>query len=323
MKKILVFTSGGDAPGMNACIRAVVRSACHYNMEVIGAIRGLEGIIDGNFVALTTDKVANIIQRGGTILQSSRSQRFRTKEGRKIAYEQLINEGVEGIVCIGGDGSYTACSVFFNEYGIPAIGCPGTIDNDIYGTDYTIGFDTAVNTVIDAVDKIRDTAESHSTVFFVEVMGRHSGQIALYSGIAAGAEAIMIPEKEGELEALISRFSAEDKRDKQFSIILVAEGDEMGSALKIATIFKENLPHVDPKTVVLGHIQRGGAPTVNDRILASKLGFEAVTALRNGTYNMAVGIVNNQTCFTPFELAISKQKQILPNLHTLSAILCS
>lgn len=323
MKKILVFTSGGDAPGMNACIRSVVRTACFNNIEVVGALRGLEGIIAGDFVSLTTDKVANIIQRGGTILQSSRSQKFRTKEGREQAYNQLKKDNIEGMVCIGGDGSYTACSVFYEEFGIPAIGCPGTIDNDIYGTDFTIGFDTAVNTVINAVDKIRDTAESHSTVFFVEVMGRHSGQIALYSGIAAGAEAIMIPEKEGELEHLISQFASQNKRDKQFSIILVAEGDEMGSAIKVASIFKERLPHLDPKSVVLGHIQRGGAPTVNDRLLASRLGFEAVNALMSGEKNKAVGLINNQTVFTPFADAISKQKKIHPDMHTLSSILCS
>lgn len=321
MKKIGVFTSGGDSPGMNACIRSVVRTACQNGVEVIGIMEGFQGMIENKFIELKINDVANIIQRGGTILQSSRSQDFRTKAGREKAYQNLEKKGIEGIICIGGDGSYTACKVFFEEFGIPAIGCPGTIDNDIFGTDFTIGFDTAVNTVIDAVDKIRDTAESHRNVFFVEVMGRHSGNIALFSGISAGAESIMLPEVEGEFDTLLEKFKDQDKRKKQFSIIIVAEGDEEGNALSIAARFKNELPDFDPKVTVLGHIQRGGAPTANDRILASRVGNAAVELILKGNKNIAVGIVNQKIQLTTFEEATSHKKSINQDFIRLSEIL--
>jgi len=321
MKRIGVFTSGGDSPGMNACIRAVVRTACQNGVEVVGIKEGLQGMIDGHFKILKTEDVANIMQHGGTILQSSRSKDFRTKEGRSKAFENLQKNGIEGLVCIGGDGSYAACKVFFEEFGIPALGCPGTIDNDIFGTDYTIGFDTAVNTVIDAVDKIRDTAESHRNVFFIEVMGRHSGNIALYAGISAGAESIMMPEVEGEFNKLIQKFRNKSKRKKQFSIIIVAEGDEEGNAMSVAAKFQKEFPDLDPKVTVLGHIQRGGAPSSNDRILASRVGNAAVELLLKGNKNSAVGVVNNQIHVTTFEEAISQKKSINQEFINLSDVL--
>jgi 6-phosphofructokinase 1 len=239
MKKIGVFTSGGDAPGMNACIRAVVRNACKNNLEVVGIYNGYDGLVDANLETLTTSNVANIIQLGGTILKSSRSKRFRTPEGRKMAYDTIKQHQIDGLVCIGGDGSYAGALAFNKEFGVPVVGCPGTIDNDIYGTDFTIGFDTAVNTAMQAIDKIRDTAESHHNVFFVEVMGRHSGYIALYAGLAGGAEMILMPETKGEFEKLIEVFENKQKRKKQFSIIIVAEGDEEGNALQVAAKFKQ------------------------------------------------------------------------------------
>jgi 6-phosphofructokinase 1 len=317
MKKIGVFTSGGDAPGMNACIRAVVRTAYKYHVEVMGIYNGFDGMIDDEITSLSTSNVGNIIQMGGTILKSSRSKRFRTKEGRALAFHNLKKHHIDGLVCIGGDGSYTGSLALNKEFGMPVVGCPGTIDNDIFGTDYTIGFDTAINTAMQAIDKIRDTAESHHNVFFIEVMGRHSGYIALYSGLSGGAEFIMTPEKTGEFESLIQSFKDIHKRKKQFSIIVVAEGDEDGNAMEIAKKFKKELPEYEPKVTVLGHIQRGGAPTALDRIIASTLGSSAVECLFNGQYNVALGLVNQQIMETPLQVAIETPKVPPNRLFTL------
>lgn len=303
-----MLTSGGDAPGMNACIRAVVRTACAKGIEVLGVKEGLQGLIENKINLIQTHDVANIIQRGGTFLQSSRSDEFKTIEGRRKAFHNIQNHGIEGLICIGGDGSYTAMKVFSEEFGIPAVGCPGTIDNDIYGTDFTIGFDTAINTVVEAVDKIRDTAESHNNVFFVEVMGRHSGHIALYSGISSGAESILLPEITNDYEDFIAKFKNKSKRKKRFSIVIVAEGEEEGNAIQIATKFQGQFPDFTSKVTVLGHIQRGGSPSANDRILASRLGSAAVEALLNNKTNFALGIVDNKLIFTTFADAISMKK---------------
>lgn len=320
VKKIAVFTSGGDAPGMNACIRAVVRAGVHYGIETFGIMRGYEGMIEGDIHPLVPESVSNIIQFGGTMLKSARSQAFTTPEGRISAAENLKNRGIDGLVCIGGNGTYTGAMIFEKEHGIPSIGCPGTIDNDLYGTDFTIGFDTAVNTALDAIDKVRDTADAHNRVFFIEVMGRHSGHIAMYSGLAGGAEAIFVPERVDEYAAFMERFGTK-KRKKAFSIFIVAEGDEEGNAYTLADKFKAMYPEADTRVTVLGHIQRGGMPTANDRILASRLGAHAVKALAEGKRNMAVGVVNDEICFTSFEEAINRKKDINKRLWELANIL--
>lgn len=309
MKKIAVFTSGGDSPGMNACVRAVVRSAVYHGMKVVGIIRGYNGMIEGEMKPLTAKSVANIVQRGGTILKTARSKEFMTVEGRKKAYENLKKHGIEGIVCIGGDGTFTGAKIFFEEYGIPCMGAPGTIDNDLFGTDYTIGFDTAINTAIDAIDKIRDTADSHDRVFFVEVMGRNSGAIALEVAIGGGAEAVLLPEVSGEVGPLKEMFNNR-KRKKSFSIIVVAEGNEEGGAYKIADELKKAFPEIDAKVTILGHIQRGGSPTAYDRVLATRLGVACVEGLKNGETNKMAGIVNNQVVLVPFDDAINKAKKL-------------
>lgn len=319
MKKIAVFTSGGDAPGMNACVRAVVRTGIYNGLEVVGILRGYSGMVEGNFKPLKTESVGNIIQHGGTILKTARNKEFTTVEGRKRAYDNLKKEGIEGVVCIGGDGSFTGAKIFFEEYGIPFIGAPGTIDNDLFGTDYTIGFDTAINTAVEAIDKIRDTADSHDRVFFVEVMGRHSGAIALEVGLAGGAEAILLPEVNGEIERLKKIFKKR-KRKKSFSIIVVAEGDEEGGAYKIAEEIKNTFPNTEPKVTVLGHIQRGGSPTANDRVLATRLGVAAVEALINGEANKMTGVINNNIVLTSFDDAITKSKN-LPDSYKLLEVL--
>lgn len=311
MKKIAVFTSGGDSPGMNPCVRAVVRAGIYHGLEVTGIVRGYSGMIDGDFIPLTAESVGNIIQHGGTILKTARSKEFMTPEGRKTAYENLQREGIEGIVCIGGDGTFTGAKIFHEEFGIPCMGAPGTIDNDLYGTDYTIGFDTAINTAMDAIDKLRDTAESHDRVFFVEVMGRHSGAIALEVGIGGGAAAILLPEVSGDVEPLKDLF-ANRKRKKSFSIIVVAEGNEEGGAYKVAEELKQAFPEVDTRVTILGHIQRGGRPTAYDRVLATRLGVACVEGLLNGETNKMAGVVKNDVVLTSFDDAINKTKP-LPN----------
>ncbi len=309
MNKIAVFTSGGDSPGMNACIRAVVRTAIYNKVEVCGIMRGYEGMINDEIINLETASVANIIQRGGTILKSSRSEEFRTKDGRKKAFENLKRQGIEGIVCIGGNGTYTGAGIFYEEYGIPSIGVPGTIDNDLFGTDYTIGYDTAINTAMEAIDKIRDTADSHNRVFLVEVMGRDSGFIALAVGVAGGAEAILIPEDQKDEIKLYDIFTKRKERKKSFSIIVVAEG-EHGGAINISTKLKQKFPELDIRTTILGHIQRGGNPSARDRILSTRLGVSAVERLLEGGKNECVGMINNKIHFTSFKDAVEKRKPL-------------
>jgi 6-phosphofructokinase 1 len=303
IKKIGVLTSGGDAPGMNAAIRAVVRAGIYYGLEVTGILRGYEGLIHGDFIEMNAKSVANIIQRGGTILKTARCKDFRTVEGRKLAHENLVKEGIDALVVIGGDGTFTGANLFANEFNFPIIGLPGTIDNDLAGTDFTIGYDTAINTVVNAVDKIRDTAESHDRLFIVEVMGRDSGLIALRSGIGVGAEAIMIPEANSGVEGLIERLD-NGRRDKASKIIIIAEGDDMGGAFNVGERLKEKYPTYDIRVSVLGHIQRGGKPSCMDRVLASRLGVAAVEALLAGQSKEMAGEVNREVVFTPFDHAI-------------------
>lgn len=321
MKKIAVFTSGGDSPGMNACIRAVVRTGIYHNLEVFGVYRGYEGMIDGEFIQLSSKSVSNIIQRGGTILKTARSDRFMTKAGREIAFQQLKKFGIEGVVAIGGDGTCKGANVFSNEHGIPFIGLPGTIDNDLVGTDFCIGYDTAINTVVEAVDKIRDTADSHNRLFFVEVMGRDAGFIALRSGIASGAEAILVPETETYIPELILKLEEGIRANKTSAIIIVAEGDESGGAYEVAKKVKERFNYYDTRVTVLGHIQRGGSPTAMDRVLASRLGNEAVKALLAGRKNELIGIVNKQITYTPFDKATKHHKYINQELLNLAEVL--
>lgn len=309
IKNIGLFTSGGDSPGMNAAIRAVVRSAIYYNIGVTGIRRGFEGMVKGDMFEMDRKSVSNIIQRGGTILKTARSEQFKTPQGRKLAYEQLMKHGVDALVAIGGDGTFTGARIFGEEYDMPIVGLPGTIDNDLCGTDFTIGYDTAINTVIDAVDKIRDTAESHDRLFIVEVMGRDSGLIALRTGIAAGAEAILIPESKTDLQAVFERLES-GRKDKKSKIIMLAENGEAGDAFEIGRQIKEKFPNYDTRISVLGHIQRGGRPSCMDRVLASRVGVAAVEALMAGHRNEMVGLIHNEIAFTPFELAAKHNTDI-------------
>lgn len=319
IKNIGVLTSGGDAPGMNAAIRAVVRAGLYYNLQVTGIMRGFEGMLNGEFITMDRKSVANIIQRGGTILKTFRSEAFRTKEGRAQAYEQLLKNNIDAVVVIGGEGSFTGAQAFIQEFNFPIVGIPGTIDNDLIGTDFTIGYDTAINTVIDAVDKIRDTAESHDRLFIVEVMGRDSGLIALRSGIGAGAEAILIPESNTDTEHLFKRLE-EGRKDKSSKIIIVAEGDNAGG-LEIASQIKEKFPNYDTRLSILGHIQRGGRPSCMDRVLASRVGVAAVEALMNGRKGEMIGIVNGNIHYTPFHNAIKHISEVNPSLLKILDIL--
>lgn len=303
IKNIGVLTSGGDSPGMNAAIRAVVRAAIYYDLNVFGISRGYEGLINGDFIEMDRKSVANIIQRGGTILKTARSDAFRTIEGRTQAYEQLKKHDIDALVIIGGDGTFTGGNLFTKEFDFPVVGLPGTIDNDLEGTDFTIGYDTAINTVINAVDKIRDTAESHDRLFIVEVMGRDSGLIALRSGIGVGAEAIMIPEANMGVDGLVTRLE-NGRKDKSSKIIIVAEGDEVGGAFNVGEVLKQKFPAYDIRVSVLGHIQRGGKPSCMDRVLASRLGVAAVEGLLNGHSGEMVGLMNKEIVYTPFDHAI-------------------
>jgi len=320
MKKIAVLTSGGDAPGMNACIRAVVRTAIHRGLEVNGIIHGYEGMINGEFIPLYASSVANIIQLGGTILKTARSKRFMTSEGMKLAAEQLKKNHINGVVVIGGNGTFKGADELSGICDIAFVGAPGTIDNDLIGTDFTIGYETAIDTVVTAVDKIRDTAESHERLFFVEVMGRDAGLIALYSGIGVGAEAILIPETPTDVDKLIKRLE-HGRKDKSSKIIVVAEGDVAGGAFEIAKKVKEKLSYYDTRITVLGHIQRGGSPVCMDRVNASRLGFEAVEALLQGKRNVMIGIVNNQIIYTPFKNAVKHIHELNPGLLKMIEIL--
>ena len=322
MKRIGVFTSGGDAPGMNACIRAVVRGAVYHGIEVFGIRRGYSGMIAGDVYQMESHSVSNIVQRGGTILKSARSKEFMTPEGRKKAYENLIELGIEGLVAIGGNGTFTGAMIFGNEYGIPTVGAPGTIDNDLYGTDYTIGFDTAVNTALDAIDRIRDTASSHDRIFFIEVMGRDSGYIAVQSGIAGGAELVMVPEVLTPISEVVETLKQGWSRSKSSSIIIVAEGDEEGSAAEVAEKIKAQVSEdADIRVTTLGHTQRGGPPSAYDRILASRLGLGALEGLLAGQKNVMAGIINNDLVYTPFEDTIRLPKPINEDLLRMVKIL--
>ena len=319
IKNIAVFTSGGDAPGMNAAIRAAVRTGLYYNLNVFGIRRGYDGMVHDDIFPMDAKSVANIIQRGGTILKTARSDEFRTVEGRRQAYDNLKKHGIDGLVAIGGDGTFTGASKFIEEHNMPIIGLPGTIDNDLVGTDFTIGYDTAINTVIDAVDKIRDTAESHDRVFVVEVMGRDSGLIALRAGISVGAECVLIPEIRVDYEAMMDRL-VRTRKYKASRVIIVAEGDDAG-AFAVAERIKERFPHYDLRVSILGHIQRGGSPSCMDRVLASRLGVMAVEALLEGRHSEMVGLIHGEAHFTPFNKAIKHIGTVNDNLLRLVDIL--
>lgn len=323
IKRIAVFTSGGDAPGMNAAVRAIVRNAFNNDLHIYGIMRGYEGMIDGNIKRLETADVGNIIHRGGTMLKTARSQRFMTPEGRKLAYENLVDNDIDALIAIGGNGTFTGATKFMAEYpDIPIVGIPGTIDNDLYGTDFTIGFDTAVNTSVQAVDKIRDTADSHNRLFFVEVMGRHSGYIALHTAIAGGAGGVLIPEEDTSIDDLVRLLKRGAKRAKLFSIVIVAEGNHMGTVYDLAKQVEGKIDiYDDIKVTVIGHLQRGGSPSSFDRVLASILGFSAVEGLLEGKSGVMVGIRNNSVHYTPFSEAIAKNKPLNKDLLRMAHIL--
>jgi len=321
--KIGVMTSGGDAPGMNACIRAVVRTGIFHNLEVYGIMRGYSGLIDNDIHKMDSRSVANIIQRGGTILKTARCKEFLTQEGRKKAYNNLKKHGINGLVVIGGDGSFKGAQIFSNEFDIPCIGIPGTIDKDIAGTDFTIGFDTAVNTAIEAIDKIRDTADAHDRLFIVEVMGRDAGYIALHSGIGTGAEHILIPERKTDVEAVLASLQEKEKRKKLVNIVVVAEGDDFGGGNDLANLIKERIPNFDIRVAILGHIQRGGSPTSMDRLIASRMGYSAVECLIEGKHNQMVGIMNNKMHFTPLDKAVKAKQKISDEWLKIVKILAS
>ncbi|MEZ4907269.1 MAG: 6-phosphofructokinase [Saprospiraceae bacterium] len=322
IKRIAVLTSGGDAPGMNAAIRAVVRTATHEDLHTYAIESGYKGMIEGNIYRLENKDVANTILRGGTVLKTARCEDFKTPEGRKRAYDSLVAYDIDAVIVVGGNGTYTGAYYFTKEYSIPFIGLPGTIDNDIHGTDFTIGYDTAINTAVEAIDKIRDTASSHNRLFFVEVMGRHSGFIALDTGIASGAAATFMPETNWGADELLTMLKNASIRKKLFNIVVVAEGNKNGDARQLAQTVKENLPGFDVRVTTIGHLQRGGSPSSADRVLASRLGYEAVMALQQGIYNKALGIVNGKVNYEDFYDAINKKKSLddekLRMLHVLA-----
>jgi len=330
INKIAVLTSGGDAPGMNAAIRAVVRTALFHNIEVFGVNRGYSGMIDDDIVSMNSRSVANIRQRGATILKTARSKEVFTPEGRSIAAANLRKRGIDGIVVIGGDGSFTGAAKLNAEHGISCVGLPGTIDKDLYGTDFTIGFDTAVNTAIECIDKIRDTMDAHDRLFIVEVMGRHAGYIALYSGIGTGAENILLPEASVGIEDIIQSLTEKEKRKKLVNLLVVAEGycpdpkkpTEKG-AEAISRIIKSKLPTVDTRVTIIGHIQRGGAPSSMDRFIASRMGYHAVECLIEGRNNVMVGILNNKMHYTPITETVSKKQRLNEDWMKIVKILAS
>lgn len=321
IRKIGVLTSGGDAPGMNAAVRAVVRAAIFNGVHVAGIYRGYQGLMEGDIQELTARSVNHILQRGGTILKSARSADFRTEAGRAKAFEKLNENGIDALVTIGGDGSFAGAHIFNQEFNIPIIGVPGTIDNDLRGTDFTIGFDTALNTVVDAVDKIRDTAASHNRLFFVEVMGRDAGFIAAHAGLASGALAVLIPERNMSIEDLVERLSEARRHNKSSSIVIVAEGGKSGNATEIATKVHQLAPYYETKVTILGHIQRGGSPSCFDRNLASRLGVAAVENLIAGKTDKMVGAINQKIVLTPFAEAISEKLTINPEMLRIADIL--
>lgn len=321
IKRIAVFTSGGDSPGMNAAVRAVVRTAVYHDLHVYGIYEGYQGMIEGEIKRLEMGDVGNIIHRGGTILKTARSMQFMTKEGRAMAAENLQAHDIDACVAIGGNGTFAGAKVFSAEYDIPFIGIPGTIDNDIYGTDNTIGFDTALNTAIEAVDRIRDTADSHNRIFFVEVMGRNSGFIALYTGIGSGAGSIFLPETEDSVSDLISHLKMSARRRKLFNVVIVAEGNKNGGAMEIAKKVREEYDQYETKVAIIGHLQRGGSPTCLDRVLASRLGYASIEALLNGKENIAVGVIDGEISYTSFDDAIAKSKVPTTEMIEMAKIL--
>jgi 6-phosphofructokinase 1 len=324
VSRIGVLTSGGDAPGMNAAVRAVVRTGIYNGLEVYGIMRGYQGLIENDIYKMESRSVANIIQRGGTILKTARCKDFLTAEGRKKAYGVLKTRGIDGLIVIGGDGSFRGAVEFSQEYDIPVIGIAGTIDKDIHGTDFTIGFDTAVNTAVEAIDKIRDTADAHDRLFIIEVMGRDAGYIALHSGIATGAENILIPETKTDIETIIAGLTEKEKRKKLVNLIVVAEGyDEAGGASGLAEIIKKRLPTADVRICVLGHIQRGGSPTCDDRLVASHMGYYAVESLMVGRRNVMVGVINNKIHYTPLDKAVKEKQKIGQEWMKIVKILAS
>ncbi|HEY0679537.1 MAG TPA: 6-phosphofructokinase [Chitinophagaceae bacterium] len=320
--KIGVLSSGGDAPGMNAAIRAIVRTGIYHGLEVFGIMRGFQGLIENDIVPMHSRSVANIIQRGGTILKTARSKVFLEPDGRQKAYENLKVLGINGLVVIGGDGSFRGADAFSREFDIPCIGLPGTIDKDIAGTDFTIGFDTAVNTAVEAIDKIRDTADAHDRLFIIEVMGRDAGYIALHSGIATGAENILIPERKTDINELIVSLQEKEKRKKLVNMVVVAEGDEFGGN-EIARIIKDRMPQTETRVCILGHIQRGGSPTCLDRLIASRMGYAAVECLIEGRHNVMVGIKNNGMNYIPLEKAVKSKQRISEDWLRIVKILAS
>jgi len=321
IKKIGVFTSGGDSPGMNAAIRSAIRSTIYFGYEAAGIRRGYQGMIEGDINDMNGRSVANIIQRGGTILKSARSDEFRTAEGRKKAYENLKENNIDALIAIGGDGTFRGAKVFGEEFDFPIIGIPGTIDNDLIGTDFTLGYDTAVNTAVEAIDKIRDTAMAHDRLFIIEVMGRDAGLIALRSGIAGGAESILIPELKSDIEDMYATLKKGAAKGKLFSIVVVAEGDDAGGAFKVKELIESKFDQFDVKVTILGHIQRGGNPTCSDRVLASRLGLAAVEALDAGERGAMVGIVHSDVKLTPFEKAAKHKMEVDSQLARLATIL--
>ncbi len=318
-----MLTSGGDSPGMNACVRAVVRTALYHGLDVFGIMRGYTGMVEDDIFKMESRSVANIIQRGGTILKTSRCKEFFTPEGRKKAYNNLKKHGIDGLVIIGGDGSFRGAQTFSNEYDIPCVGLPGTIDKDIAGTDFTIGFDTAVNTAVEAIDKIRDTMDAHDRLFVIEVMGRDAGYIALHSGIATGAENILIPERKTNIDEIISQLTEKERRKKLVNLIVVAEGDEFGGGNEVAKAIKERMPHTEARVCILGHIQRGGSPSCFDRLIASRMGYSAVECLLEGRHNVFVGIVNNRMSYIPLNEAVKKKQRISEEWMKIVKILAS
>lgn len=321
--KIGILTSGGDAPGMNAAIRAVVRTAIYNGLEVNGILRGYQGLIEDDIYWMESRSVANIIQRGGTILKTARCKEFYEYEGRKKAYENLKKRGINGIIIVGGDGSFRGAVQFSKEFNIPCVGLAGTIDKDIYGTDFTIGFDTAVNTAVQAIDKVRDTMEAHDRIFIIEVMGRDAGYIALHSGIATGAENILIPERQTDIEDIVHSLQEKERRKKLVNLIVVAEGGSFGGAEEVQRVLKERMPQAEIRICILGHIQRGGSPSCLDRLIASRMGYHAVESLVQGRHNVFVGIVNNKMHYIPLSDAVKNKEHIDEEWMKIIKILAS
>lgn len=322
IRKVAVMTSGGDSPGMNAAIRAVVRSCAYYKLESVGIYRGYQGMIEGDIVDFSARDVHHIIQKGGTVLKTARSKEFMTIEGRKKAYESLKEHDVDALVVIGGDGSFTGGMIFSQEFNFPVIGIPGTIDNDIFGTDYTLGYDTALNTAVEVIDKIRDTASSHNRLFFVEVMGRQSGYIALNAGIGAGAEEILIPEEDMGLDRLLNSLEKSRRSGKSSSLVVVAEGDKTGAnVFELADYVEKNLPQYDVRVSILGHMQRGGSPSCFDRVLASRMGVKAVELLLDGQTNKMVGVQNGELVAVELENAVKEHHKINPEILRIAEIM--